>query len=137
MDPLTSFLLTAGPSVAGATSFADAVNRLQPATQQLIKGADAKAKYNRDLRMAATKLALGAQEKSEDKRFKLNLQDMDQENQVKFLNDQRAYDRFKNKTKEIIMKHVTDKARAYQKLDEQEKKTMMQRYRLTKAELLN
>ena len=71
MDPLTSFLLTAGPSVAGATSFADAVNRLQPATQQLIKGADAKAKYNRDLRMAATKLALGAEEKSEDKRFKL------------------------------------------------------------------
>ena len=70
MDPLTSFLLTAGPSVAGATSFADAVNRLQPATQQLIKGADAKAKYNRDLRMAATKLALGAEEKSEDKRFK-------------------------------------------------------------------
>jgi hypothetical protein len=72
MDPLTSFLLTAGPSVAGATSFADALNRLQPATQQLIKDADAKAKYNRDLRMAATKLAIGAEEKSEDKRFKLN-----------------------------------------------------------------
>ena len=122
MDPLTSFLLTAGPSVAGATSFADAVNRLQPATQQLIKGADAKAKYNRDLRMAATKLALGAEEKSEDKRFKLNLQDMDQENQVKFLNDQRAYDNLKDQDKRDYNEAVADKARAYQKLDDQQKK---------------
>jgi hypothetical protein len=122
MDPLTSFLLTAGPSVAGATSFADAVNRLQPATQQLIKGADAKAKYNRDLRMAATKLALGAQEKSEDKRFKLNLQDMDQENQVKFLNDQRDYARLEKQDKRDYDEAVTAKARAYQKLDEQERK---------------
>ena len=122
MDPLTSFLLTAGPSVAGATSFADAVNRLQPATQQLIKGADAKAKYNRDLRMAATKLALGAEEKSEDKRFKLNLQDMDQENQVKFLNDQRSYARLEKQDKRDYDEAVTAKARAYQKLDEQERK---------------
>ena len=122
MDPLTSFLLTAGPSVAGATSFADAVNRLQPATQQLIKGADAKAKYNRDLRMAATKLALGAAEKSEDKRFKLNLQDMDQENQVKFLNDQRDYARLEKQDKRDYDEAVTAKARAYQKLDEQERK---------------
>ena len=122
MDPLTSFLLTAGPSVAGAKSFADAVNRLQPATQQLIKGADAKAKYNRDLRMAATKLALGAEEKAEDKRFKLNLQDMDQENQVKFLNDQRAYARLEKQDKRDYDEAVTAKARAYQKLDDQQKK---------------
>jgi len=127
MDPLTSFLLTAGPSVAGATSFADAVNRLQPATKQLIKGADAKAKYNRDLRMAATKLALGAEEKSEDKRFKLNLQDMDQENQVKFLNDQRAYENLKDQDKRDYNEAVADKARAYQKLDEQERKEYEER----------
>ena len=127
MDPLTSFLLTAGPNVAGATSFADAVNRLQPATQQLIKGADAKAKYNRDLRMAATKLALGAEEKSEDKRFKLNLQDMDQENQVKFLNDQRAYQDLKDQDKRDYNEAVADKARAYQKLDNQQKKEYEER----------
>ena len=127
MDPLTSFLLTAGPSVAGAKSFADAVNRLQPATQQLIKGADAKAKYNRDLRMAATKLALGAEEKAEDKRFKLNLQDMDQENQVKFLNDQRAYARLEKQDKRDYDEAVTAKARAYQKLDDQQKKEYEQR----------
>jgi hypothetical protein len=127
MDPLTSFLLTAGPSVAGATSFADAVNRLQPATKQLIKGADAKAKYNRNLRMAATKLALGAEEKSEDKRFQLNLQDMDQENQVKFLNDQRAYENLKDQDKRDYNEAVADKARAYQKLDEQERKEYEER----------
>ena len=127
MDPLTSFLLTAGPSVAGAKSFADAVNRLQPATQQLIKGADAKAKYNRDLRMAATKLALGAEEKAEDKRFKLNLQDMDQENQVKFLNDQRSYARLEKQDKRDYDEAVTAKARAYQKLDDQQKKEYEQR----------
>jgi len=122
MDPLTSFLLTAGPSVAGATSFADAVNKLQPATQQLIKGADAKAKYNRDLRMAATKLALGAADKAEDKRFQLNLKDMDQENQVKFLNDQRAYENLKEQDRRDYDEAVADKARAYQKLDDQQKK---------------
>ena len=127
MDPLTSFLLTAGPSVAGATSFADAINRLQPATRQLIKGADAKAKYNRDLRMAATKLALGAEEKSEDKRFQLNLKDMDQENQVKFLNDQRAYENLKEQDQRNYNEAIADKARAYQKLDDQQKKEYEER----------
>ena len=126
MDPLTSFLLTAGPNVAKATSFADAVSRLQPATQQLIKGADAKAKFNRDLRMAATKLALGAEEKAEDKRFQLNLKDLDQENQVKFLNDQRAYARLEKQDKRDYDEAVAAKARAYQKLDDQQKKQFEQ-----------
>ena len=31
---------------------------LQPATEQLIKDAEAKAKYDRDIRMAGTKLGL-------------------------------------------------------------------------------
>ena len=127
MDPLTSFLLTAGPSVAGATGFADAINKLQPATQQLIKGADAKAKYNRDLRMAATKLAIGAEEKSEDKRFKLNLQDMDQENQVKYLNDERSYNALKEEDKRDFQLQVADRARAYEKLDEQGKREYEQK----------
>jgi len=127
MDPLTSFLLTAGPDVAGATGFADAINRLKPATQQLIKGADAKAKYNRDLRMAATKLAIGANEKSEDKRFKLNLQDMDQENQVKYLNDERAYNSLRDEDKRDFQLQVADRARAYEKLDEQAKRDYEQK----------
>jgi hypothetical protein len=121
-DPLTSFLLTAGPSVAGATGFADAINRLQPATKQLIEQADKKAKFDRDIRMAGTKLALGAADKAEDKRFQLNLKDMDQENQVKFLNDQRAYARLEKQDKRDYDEAVADRARAYQKLDDQQKK---------------
>jgi len=122
MDPLTSFLLTAGPSVAGATSFADAINRLQPATQGLIKDRAAKAKYDRELRMAATKLAIGAEEKADDQRFKLNLQDMDQENQVKYLNDERAYRDLKDQDKRDYDEAVTARARSYQKLDDQQRK---------------
>ena len=91
MDPLTSFLLTAGPSVAGATDFADAVNRLQPATQQLIKGADAKAKYDRDVRMAGTKLALADAQKFDDRRFNLALKADDRSYQDFLKDDERSY----------------------------------------------
>ena len=68
VDPLTSFLLTAGPSVAGATGFADAV-KTTTRNQQLIKDAEAKAKYDRDIRMAGTKLGLADQQKFDDRRF--------------------------------------------------------------------
>ncbi len=91
MDPLTSFLLTAGPSVAGATSFSDAVNRLQPATQQLIKGADAKAKYDRDVRMAGTKLALADEQKFDDRRFNLALKADDRSYKEFLRDDERDY----------------------------------------------
>ena len=91
MDPLTSFLLTAGPSVAGATSFSDAVNRLQPATQQLIKGADAKAKYDRDVKMAGTKLALADAQKFDDRRFNLALKADDRSYQDFLKDDERSY----------------------------------------------
>ena len=91
MDPLTSFLLTAGPSVAGATSFADAVNKLQPATQQLIKGADAKAKYGRDIKMAGTKLALADAQKFDDRRFNLALKADDRSYQDFLREDERDY----------------------------------------------
>ena len=127
MDPLTTFLLTAGPNVAGATGFADAISRLNPATQQLIKGANEKAKYERGLRMAGTKLAMGAEEKAADQRFKLNLQDMDQENQVKFLNDQRAYNALTEEDKRDFQLQVADRARAYEKLDEAAKRDYEQK----------
>ena len=127
MDPLTSFLLTAGPSVAGATGFADAVSRLQPATQQLIKQADAKAKYDRDLRLAGVKLGIGAEERAEEKTFDLKKLDLSQENQVKFLNDQRAYQDLKDQDKRDYDEVITDRARAYKKLDDQKKKEYEQR----------
>ncbi len=90
-DPLTSFLLTAGPSVAGATNFADAINRLQPATKQLIESADAKAKYDRDVRMAGTKLALADQQKFDDRRFDLALKADDRSYQDFLREDEREY----------------------------------------------
>ena len=90
-DPLTSFLLTAGPSVAGATNFADAISRLQPATQQLIKSADAKAKYDRDVRMAGTKLALADEQKFDDRRFNLALKADDRSYQDFLKQDERDY----------------------------------------------
>ena len=122
MDPLTSFLLTAGPSVAGATGFADAVSKLQPATQQLIKQADAKAKYNRDLRLAGVKLGISAEDRAEQKTFDLKKLDLSQENQVKFLNDERAYQQLKAQDKRDYDEVIADRTRAFAKLDEEERK---------------
>ena len=133
MDPLTSFLLTAGPSVAGATNFADAINRLQPATKQLIKGADAKAKYNRDLRKAAVNLGLQDEQKFEDRRFNLALKMNDREYQKFLTDDERGYlnavrqdDRVYNKdliknTREFELSLLRDK-RAYDKLSEEDRR---------------
>jgi hypothetical protein len=133
MDPLTSFLLTAGPSVAGATGFADAVNRLQPATKQLIEGADAKAKYDRDIRMAGTKLALADEQKFDDRRFNLALKSEDRSYQDFLRDDERKYlagikedDRIYNK--ELIQDErkfnldLIQDQRAYNKLEKEEKR---------------
>jgi len=133
MDPLTSFLLTAGPSVAGATGFADAVGRLQPATQQLIKGADAKAKYDRDVRMAGTKLALGDAQKFDDRRFNLALKADDRSYQDFLKQDERDYlagikadDRIYNegliKDERKFNLDLIQDARAYDKLQLEDKR---------------
>jgi len=133
MDPLTSFLLTAGPSVAGATSFADAVNKLQPATKQLIEGADAKAKYDRDIRMAGTKLALADQQKFDDRRFDLALKADDRSYQDFLREDERDYlagikadDRIYNegliKDERKFNLDLIQDARAYDKLQLEDKR---------------
>ena len=127
MDPLTSFLLTAGPSVAGATSFSDAIQRLQPGTQQLLKDAAAKAKYDRDLRLAGVKLGIGAEDRAEQREFDLKKLDLSQENQVKYLNDDREYKALQEKDRRDFDLQISDRARAYQKLDEQEKKEYEQK----------
>jgi len=133
MDPLTSFLLTAGPSVAGATGFADAVGRLQPATQQLIKGADAKAKYDRDVRMSGTKLALADAQKFDDRRFNLALKADDRSYQDFLKQDERDYlagikadDRIYNegliKDERKFNLDLIQDARAYDKLQLEDKR---------------
>jgi len=127
MDPLTSFLLTAGPSVAGAKNFADAIQRLKPGTDQLLKDAAAKAKYDRDLRLAGVKLGIGAQERADQKTFDLKKLDLSQENQVKFLNDQRAYERLQTQDKRDYDQAIADKARAFAKLDKEKQQEYEQR----------
>ena len=127
MDPLTSFLLTAGPSVAGATGFADAVSRLQPATQQLIKQADAKAKYDRDLRLAGVKLGISAEDRADQKTFDLKKLDLSQENQVKFLNDERRYQQLQAQDKRDYDEVIADRARAFAKLDDEKQKEYEER----------
>ena len=133
MDPLTSFLLTAGPSVAGATGFADAISRLQPATQQLIKEADAKAKYDRDLRRAAVNLGLQEEQKFDDRRFNLLVKADDREYQKFLTDDERNYlakvkadDRLYNKDlikneREFNLELLKDQ-REYARLTEEDKR---------------
>ena len=133
MDPLTSFLLTAGPNVAGATSFSDAIQRLQPGTQQLLKDQAAKAKYDRDIRMAGTKLALADQQKFDDRRFNLALKADDRSYQEFLRDDEREYlagikadDRIYNKEliddeRKFNLDLIQD-SRAYDKLQLEDKR---------------
>jgi hypothetical protein len=113
MDPLTSFLLTAGPSVAGATSFADAIQRLKPGTQQLLKDAEAKAKYDRDIRMAGTKLGLADQQKFDDRRFQLALKADDRSYQDFLREDERNYLAGVKKDDRIYQKGLIDDERKF------------------------
>jgi len=133
MDPLTSFLLTAGPNVAGATSFSDAIQRLQPGTQQLLKDQAAKAKYDRDIRMAGTKLALGDQQKFDERKFQLALtaddrsyKDFLKEDERDYLADIKADDRLYNKDlikneRKFNLDLIKD-SRAYDKLQLEDKR---------------
>ena len=82
MDPLTSYLLTAGPQIAKATSFGDAISRLEKPNAALIESQGKKAAYDRDLRMAATKMGIADKNKFQDRQFQLDAQA-----------DQRRFDR--------------------------------------------
>ena len=133
MDPYTSFLLTAGPSIAGATSFADAIQRLKPGTDQLLKDAAAKAKYDRDIRMAGTKLGLADQQKFDDRRFNLALKADDRSYQDFLRQDERDYLAGIKKDDRIYQKGLIDDERkfnlqlledqrAYDKLEKEDKR---------------
>ena len=82
MDPLTSYLLMAGPQIAKATSFGDAISRLEKPNAALIEQQGKKASYNRDLKLAATKMGIADKNKFEDRQFQLDAQA-----------DQRRFDR--------------------------------------------
>ena len=126
-DPLTTFLLTGGPQIATATSFSDAISKLGPANAALLKRLNDEAKFKRDIRLAGTKLGIGAEERADQKTFDLKKLDLSQENQVKYLNDQRKYDQLKDQDKRDLDEVIRIRTRAYQKLDDQERKAYEQK----------
>jgi len=125
-DPLTTFLLTGGPEIATATSFADAISKLGPANKALLKRLNEEAKFKRDIRLAGTKLGIGADERAEQKRFDLKKLDLSQEQQVKYLNDERAYNRLKDEDKKEYDQAIADKTRKLKKLDEKQRQNFEQ-----------
>jgi len=127
LDPATTFLLTAGPDIAQATSFSDLIGRLGPANKALLEKIDKKAALERDLRLAGTKLGIGAGERAEQKRFDLKKLDLSQENQVKYLNDERAYNRLRDEDKKEYDQAIADKTRKLMKLDERDRLAAEQR----------
>jgi hypothetical protein len=79
MDPLTSFLLTAGPAITKATSFGDAISKLGPANKQLIEQAEKKADYLRKIGLTASEMSLSNQEKIEGRKYKYGVDLKDKE----------------------------------------------------------
>ena len=67
-DPFTQYLLTAGPAVAKATSFADAISRLEKPNLALIEAQEARAKRDRDLGLAAADLSIRRGETLEERK---------------------------------------------------------------------
>ena len=58
MDPVTSYLLAAGPQIAKSTSFADLISNLEDPNKALIQQAADKAKFDRSIRMEGVKRKL-------------------------------------------------------------------------------
>ena len=69
-DPLTTFLLSAGPQIATATSLSDAVSKLGPANKALLDRLGKEAEFERSLRLKGTELGLADQARADDQRYK-------------------------------------------------------------------
>ena len=110
LDPATTFLLTAGPSIATAKSFSDLIGKLDKPAQQLIKQADAKAQFERDLRLGGTKLGLDEERRLAERRSDLE-----------FKNDERNYLNLKEEDRRIYDLAIAERARNYNKMDALEK----------------
>ena len=61
MDPLTSYLLAAGPKIAGSTSFSDMISNLEGPNKALIEQQNKKAEAMRNLKTGAASFGLEAQ----------------------------------------------------------------------------
>ena len=99
----------------------------------MLKDAEAKAKYDRDIRMAGTKLGLADQQKFDDRRFQLAIKADDRSYQDFLRQDERDYlakvkadDRIYNKDlikdeRDYNLKLLEDQ-RAYNKLEKEDKR---------------
>ena len=91
MDPLTTFLLSAGPRVAGATSISDAIQKLDVPAEKLMKLASDKANWERGIRLKGLERAQAHDEKLDDRRWE-KLKTADDRNWQQFLTqDERTY----------------------------------------------
>jgi len=69
MDPLTSYLLAAGPKIASSTSFSDMISNLEDPNKMLIRQAADKAAYERGLKMEGYKAFKGDEEKYGEREY--------------------------------------------------------------------
>ena len=133
MDPLTSFLLTAGPAITNATSFGDAVSKLGPANKALIEQADKKAEYLRNIGLKASEMSLANAEKIEGRKYNygVNLSDKqyayaskmnEQMYNEKATGVQWAREALKQKEKMTREDYITQQAAIFSKASEADKK---------------
>jgi hypothetical protein len=79
MDPLTTYLLEAGPKIAKSTSFADMIANLEDPNKTLIEEENKKAEFLRNLRTGAAQFGL-------EKEFTASESDLDRKNRLAVAN---------------------------------------------------
>ena len=81
MDPLTAYLLAAGPAISSGTSFSDAVGKLADPNKQLIELMNKRASDERNLKVGAAQFGLEKGfEKSQtesDRKFRERMLDLE------------------------------------------------------------
>lgn len=134
-DPLTTFLLSAGPGIATATSLSDAVSKLGPANKALLDRLGKEAEFERSLRLKGTELGLADQARADDQRYKLAIR-ADDMNYKNFLTkdernylrastlDNRAYNDLTEDKKQAFQINLLKQTRAYENLDRDRKEAL-------------
>ena len=134
-DPLTTFLLSAGPQIATATSLSDAVSKLGPANKALLDRLGKEAEFERSLRLKGTELGLADQARADDQRYKLaltaderdykNFLTQDERNYLRASTlDNRAYNDLTEDKKQAFQINLLKQTRAYENLDRDRKEAL-------------
>tara|TARA_R100001443_G_scaffold44023_1_gene56977 strand:+ start:298 stop:1872 length:1575 start_codon:yes stop_codon:yes gene_type:complete len=134
-DPLTTFLLSAGPQIATATSLSDAVSKLGPANKALLDRLGKEAEFERSLRLKGTELGFADQARADDQRYKLaltaderdykNFLTQDERNYLRASTlDNRAYNDLTEDKKQAFQINLLKQTRAYENLDRDRKEAL-------------